>query len=398
MQRVTMVWMGVGLLACQQDTNINRIRTAPEAEITWPEPQSIIRQGEGDILFSAIATDSFDASPNLDLTWTLDDGAETFTTEADTDGQSTLPLNVDGLELGEHKIELVVTDSDDMTATVGLTWLLQGPISAPTVEITAPDDGAFFAPGEEIAFRGIAEDEGTDPDDLDFAWSSDRDGELDGALSGNGESALFIDDLSTGTHEITLTVTDPDDDQAIDTISVSIGDVVDPAEPGDLVFSEMMINPQVVSDEAGEWVELYNTASYAIDVAGYTFKDNDFDTYILEGPLLVAGKDYIVLCADTNPSRNGGVSCDGAFKRATSDALALGNNTDEVILERPDGVVIDQVFYDSRWFTAGVATGLDPDFLDADVNDTNDRWCDQTTVISSGGEPGTPGRENDDCD
>ena len=51
------------------------------------------------------------------------------------------------------------------------------------------------------------------------------------------------------------------------------------AKPGDLVFSELMINPEVVDDENGEWVELYNTAGYPIDVAGYSFHDLDYDAY-----------------------------------------------------------------------------------------------------------------------
>ena len=112
---------------------------------------------------------------------------------------------------------------------------------------------------------------------------------------------------------------------------------------------------------------------------------------------MVPGSRFVVLCADVSPASNGGVTCDGPFKRKSADALALGNGSDEVILSRSDGVVIDEVFYTQDWFSIGAAIGLDPDFLSADNNDTASNWCDQTTVTTSGGEPGTPGWENDPC-
>ena len=385
---------------CENDQSINRIRTPPIAQITWPAPSSTLRQGEGPQPFNGTVYDEYDPAPSLDVRWIIDDDEEAaISAEADEDGFLVLDLDVDSMDVGEHLTELMVVDSDGEMDIFGMTWFLKGPISAPDVEILDPEDGAFFEPGEEITFRGEATDEGTeDLSSLVFVWTSSLVADpLEGAISADGQSVLFTDSLPEGSHTITLTATDLDGEVGEDSIQINIGEVVEPAQPGDLVFSEMMINPEIVQDEVGEWVELYNTASYAIDVAGYTFRDDDYDEYELEGPLLVAGNDFIVLCADTSPSRNGGVPCDGAFKRASADALALGNNSDEVILARPDGVIIDAVYYDREWFTKGVAIGLDPDEVDADTNDSPDSWCDQTTVMTSGGEPGTPGRRNDNC-
>ena len=384
------------LAACQQDSGLNRIVVAPDVAITTPAPNALYRQGDGPQPFNGEVVDEYDGPEDLLVEWVLDE-TEPVLGDLDEEGRVSLQLDVDAFELGEHRIELRATDSDGEVGRAAILWTLWGPLSAPDVTITAPDDGSLFSPGEEITFRGTATDASTPDDQLTFAWTSDRQGPLSGDISGNGESVLFTSDLEDGTHLITLSVTDLDGETGQDSIEVRIGDVIEPAEPGDLVFSEMMINPSIVADEVGEWVELYNTASYAIDIGGYTFHDKDYDMYILEGPLVVAGKDYIVLCADMSRSRNGGVPCDGPFKRETSDALALGNNTDEVILSRPDGVVIDEVYYNRDWYTIGVATGLDPNFLESDENDKSDKWCDQSTIISSGGEPGTPGRENDPC-
>lgn len=383
------------LIACQNDTSINRIHGPPEVAIVSPTPLEVLRKGEAHV-FLGTATDGFDTPATMTLTWILDRGEE-FPSDVDANGDLTLAIDVEPLALGEHLIELKAVDSDGDEALVGVPWVLDGAISAPQVTITAPEDGAFYVPGEEITFVGEATDNNTAADALSFAWTSDLDGALSGAISGDGQSVLFTSALTLGTHAIHLEVTDGDGEVGLDTVTVTIGEEVAPAEPGDLVFSELMINPEIVFDEAGEWVELYNTAGYAIDVAGYTFHDLDLDSEILEGPLLVAPGGYVVLCANVDAALNGGVPCDGAFKRKTSGALALGNSGDEVILSSPTGVVIDEVVYTADWFDAAVSIGLDPDQLDSANNDDESMWCNQTTVTIAGGEPSTPGRANDPC-
>jgi len=134
-------------------------------------------------------------------------------------------------------------------------------------------------------------------------------------------------------------------------------------------------------------------------VAGYTFHDDDTDHWVLEGPLVVGPHDNLVLCADMNPNLNGGVPCDGWFLRdPLGEGLALANSPDELVLSRPDGVEIDWVHYEPSWFQAGAASGVSPDQLEGGSNDYAEAWCVQTTVMTSGGEPGTPGVENDACE
>ena len=348
----------VWLAACSNENEIARVKTPPEVAILAPAPFDAFRKGVGPLPFVGTATDTFDPLEALTLTWIQDGVIETPATLL-PDGTVGLTLDPEPLALGEHLLALRAVDSDGEEGQVGVPWVLEGAISAPSVEITAPDDGSLSLPGEEVTFRGQAVDNNTDPSDLAFAWDSSLDGPLAEPISADGQSVLFTSALSTGTHQITLTVTDIDGEVGIDTLTVSVGAVEEP-EPGDLVFSELMINPEVVADELGEWVELYNTAGYAIDVGGYSFHDLDFDLEVLEGPLLVAPGDYVVLCADPVAAENGGVTCDGAFKRKSSGALALGNSGDEVMLSTPKGLVIDQVIYDSSWFAAGIAIGLDP--------------------------------------
>lgn len=177
-------------------------------------------------------------------------------------------------------------------------------------------------------------------------------------------------------------------------------EIIDDPKVGDLIFSEIMVQPKEVADVDGEWVELYNTSGYGIQIQGYSFHDDDFDKYVIEDDYVVMPGDYLVLCANVDATKNGGVPCDVGFNRTTmggDGAMALGNNGDEVVLSLPDGTEIDWLYYDAKWYVDGVASGLDPDHLDGEENNQLMYWCEQTTVVSTGGEPGTPGRINDDC-
>lgn len=389
---------------CANEQQFRRIRTPPSVAIQSPEPLQEFRQGAGPLELSGTVVDTFDGPSRLSAAFVVD-GGEPLPVEVGDDDRATLALDVDSLALGAHEIALVAVDSDGQEGSAAVEWTLLGALLPPDVLITAPLDGVVFFEGDEVSFRGQASDNNTDPDDLRFRWTSDLDGEIDGAITGGGESVAFTGSLSPGVHVVTLTVTDVDGLEGTDEVSLTVIEEVDPpqiveAQVGDIVFSEILVNPQVVDDTLGEWIELFNTSGEVIDLDGYMFSDLDFDSYEIDDTILVEPGDYVVLCADMDPLVNGGVPCDGSFLRTElggAGAVALGNAGDEVVLSRPDGVVIDQVVYTSTWFIPANAKGLDPLYLDADNNDDETMWCNQTSVIATGGEPGTPGQVNDPC-
>lgn len=390
------------LVGCSE-SDLKRLNEVPTASILAPAHESLLRQGQGPAVAEGVVGDSYDTPDALGVTWTLD--GVPVTAQADADGGVWLDIDLDALTLGEHELLLDVLDSDGAWAGDSRSFTLDGPHSPPDVAILSPGDGEQFDVGAQIGLLGQASDLTTPLDALSFAWTSSLDGPLLGSIDDEGQSVLLVATLSEGEHLITLAVTDTDGDVGEASVTVHVGEgepdpveVVEDALPGDLVFSEMMINPEVVDDELGEWVELYNTSGYAVDVSGYSFHDDDYDRYVLNGPLIVQPGDYLVLCADLDLKRNGGVPCDGWFLRDyEGNGLALANRPDEVVLSRPDGVEIDWLHYTEEWIVPGVAIGVDPTQRTSGDNDRLDHWCWQTTVISSGGEPGTPGRDNDSC-
>jgi hypothetical protein len=393
----------VVLVTACSETDIKRINEPPRAVISAPLADALVWQGEGVLVASGLVDDSHDAAPLLTVTWTLD--GESVDTTANDAGEVFLDIVPDDLAWGAHSLTLTVVDGDGDVGEDSIEWVVRGPGGPPEVAITSPATGTRFPYGEDIYFQGTASDLSSDPRDLEFVWMSNLDGNLnDVYLDGKGNTNLSPQLLREGEHLITLIATDTDGESAIAEITVKVGEeeieIIDDPEVGDLIFSEIMVKPTVAEDVDGEWVELYNTSGYGVQIHGYSFHDDDYDFYVIEDSYVVMPGEYVVLCANVNPSQNGGVPCDVGFNRTEmggDGAMALGNKGDEVVLSLPDGTEIDWLYYDADWYVEGVATGVDPDHLNGEDNDKLMYWCEQRTVVSKGGEPGTPGMRNDEC-
>ena len=172
-----------------------------------------------------------------------------------------------------------------------------------------------------------------------------------------------------------------------------------------VVFNEIMYHP-ATNETALEWVELYNTSGRTLDIAGYSFHDDASDEWVFDASVLVAPHGYMVLCANMNPRKNGGVSCDGWFYRQPmgeapppgsghGGGVAIANNDDELELTAPDGTDIDLFDYNdtnSDPIEDAMSFGLDPSHMNGVDNDDVGNWCIQTTIQSGMTEAGTPGQ------
>ncbi len=390
------------LFACKNDQGLNLQREAPKAEIRSPRDGDVLQLGLDELVAIGNVSDLPQQPQTLGISWSLDGGVVS-TDPANTEGALYVPLSLAELSPGDHTLELTVSDEDDNVVTDTSVFSVLSAPQPPVVEITAPADLAEFDEGTAITFTGSGSDANDPVDALSFVWTSSIDGPLAGVTSGGGLSFVTAT-LSKGVHTIVLQATDSDGDTGSDAISVQVGEEGPPAdledaEPGEVIFSELMINPSVVDDEIGEWVELYNTGDTWLDIGGYSFHDLDYDQFTLLGPIPVAPHSYVMLCANLDPRVNGGVACDAWFDRQVSGGLALANSPDEVVLSRPDLVEIDRLVYGEEWVEltlGGHTMSLDPKQMDGRANDDFDNWCASSSAISSG-DHGTPGAANDDC-
>ena len=162
-----------------------------------------------------------------------------------------------------------------------------------------------------------------------------------------------------------------------------------PSESGELVITEMHINPKVLADSAGEWVEIQNTSDRTLDLDGCTIGDADIDMHVLDssnGNLVVGPGEFLVLARTSSP---------GFTPDAVLSGFQLANSGDEVILGCA-AVVIDEVFYGSGWaVTSGKSLSLSADQLSDSANDDPENWCAATENFN--GDFGTPGSLNSSC-
>ncbi|MEA1924911.1 MAG: N-acetylmuramoyl-L-alanine amidase [Candidatus Altiarchaeota archaeon] len=162
-------------------------------------------------------TASFTANPltgpaplTVDVDASASTGATTYTWgwEDGTPGGSGVTASHEYTTDGTYTITLTVsdgtyTDTDTETIIVGSL----------SVSIESPPDGASFAEGDTIEFRGTVGG-GTPPYTLE--WGSSIDGVI------GTESGFYYDELSQGTHTITLTVTDSSSPQKTGGATVDI--------------------------------------------------------------------------------------------------------------------------------------------------------------------------------
>ncbi|MDX1503851.1 MAG: lamin tail domain-containing protein, partial [Thermoanaerobaculia bacterium] len=111
----------------------------------------------------------------------------------------------------------------------------------------------------------------------------------------------------------------------------------------EIVINEILQNPAAVSDGDGEWFELYNAGGGAVDIDGWTVRDNDFDSHVIAngGPLVIPAGGFLVLGTEANPALNGGVAVDYEYS-----GIFLANGADELVLLDGSSNEIDRVEWD----------------------------------------------------
>lgn len=175
-------------------------------------------------------------------------------------------------------------------------------------------------------------------------------------------------------------------------MSLTIGAVPAAAEGNSVVINEVMANPSKVADTNGEWFELYNPTADDIDINGWTIKDDDYNSHLINngGPLIIEAGGYLVLGVNDDPDENGGVDVAYAYGY---DNFALANGIDdEVILLDSAGVEVDRSEYWRSY--RGISWALkNPTWDNAYIDMYNANWYRSTTVYGLG-DYGTPGQRN----
>ncbi len=158
--------------------------------------------------------------------------------------------------------------------------------------------------------------------------------------------------------------------------------------PGEVVFNELQPNPDIVSDEQGEWLEFHNTSAVTLELDGCELYDQGSDSHTIAGSVQIEPGGFAVL--GRAEAANGGVTLDYAY----GNEISLANGDDEIGL-RCGGAVIDELIYSNSWpFGAGASAQLTPGA--GPSNDDPGQWC-EATVPYGDGDLGSPGAANAAC-
>ena len=184
------------------------------------------------------------------------------------------------------------------------------------------------------------------------------------------------------------------------TINIESSDLVCP-NVGDIIFTEIMQNPNVVSDNMGEWFEIHNTTSSPIDLLGMQIIDDDHtvseEGFTILQSLIIPANGYLLFANNGDVATNGGLPIPNYVY---DPSLTLGNGADGIQLQC-QGTVIDIVVWDgvgtaSGGFPdpSGKSMSLMQDKFTSVLNDDGANW-EEATFSYGDGDLGTPGGVND---
>ena len=160
---------------------------------------------------------------------------------------------------------------------------------------------------------------------------------------------------------------------------------------GDLIISEVMVDPAAVSDFRGEWFEIYNNTSDTVELNGHTVNCGNNNGFTVDSYIQVASGEEAVFSLNGNSASNGGLpAIDGLYAYADcsftyNDSMSIGFSS----------TTFDSVTWTSDYpFSPGSSMTLGT--LDASSNDASINWCEASSSYGNG-DLGTPGDVNDNC-
>ncbi|MCB0047631.1 MAG: lamin tail domain-containing protein, partial [Caldilineaceae bacterium] len=139
-----------------------------------------------------------------------------------------------------------------------------------------------------------------------------------------------------------------------------------PGDPGDpgvppitgplprIRISEFMANPAAVNDSEGEWIELFNADSAAVNLRGWRIADLGSDGHTITDDLIIQPGTYLILGRNDARSENGGVPV--AYVYAS---VSLSNGEDELLLIAPGDREADRVVWGDGALATSSGTSLE---------------------------------------
>ena len=299
-------------------------------------------------------------------------GTSTWFVDSDSDGYG------DAADAGTEYCDppsAYVSDNSDCLDSDGDTFPGAAAIDSTTDCMTDADGDDY---GDDSPVSGVTD--GTDCDDSDAS--------VNPSVDEDGTPALRQD----GT----------DDDCSGSDAPYLLEDLAE----GDLVVTELNVNPTGGDDPNMEFVEILNNSGGELDFQGLYWTNSGGNSATLADSVVIADGDYFVWGASDDTGTNGGYTPDAVYEFGTGTGkISLLNTADTVSFYADDQTtLLDEVAYDTAAYfpdftNGGAANGkslnLDPGYESSSDNDYGGHWCVSSTLMTT--DYGTPGVSNDSC-
>jgi FG-GAP repeat len=163
---------------------------------------------------------------------------------------------------------------------------------------------------------------------------------------------------------------------------------------GDLLLTELMVDPTQCLDENAEYIEVLNTTSEAVDLEGLVVTDGSGLSSTLATSVWVEAGGRVVGLRGSGTSLDS--SCYGFNADFRYDASIELSNRGGSISIGSATEVFDTVDFEGWDLPSAASLNLRDDATTALDNDSEANWCEASTAISRL-DAGTPGAANDSC-
>ncbi len=160
---------------------------------------------------------------------------------------------------------------------------------------------------------------------------------------------------------------------------------------GELIISEIMANPEALGDSEGEYIEIYNASSDAININGLIVRDGSSD-FTVSQDVIIQSHDYATI------AKTDAVTFVPDY---VSSSLGLTNSGEALALFFVINTVETELsslnFSNADFPTvqSGASMELSTNHLNAADAASGVNWCTAVSEMSAGGDLGTPGAAND---
>jgi len=161
------------------------------------------------------------------------------------------------------------------------------------------------------------------------------------------------------------------------------------ANPGEIVLSEFMRDPNKVSDANGEWLEIAGARiGQEVSLLGLEVSDGSGDFFQIQTAIQLNAGELALFSSNGLAGTNGGLKSIVAWPIG---AMALGNSSDSIELVGGNGTTLDSVSWDNSW-PGGTGTSAERKDLEEAGSVAN--FANGSSSYGLG-DLGTPGQSND---